>query len=94
MCLKNNANIEAYMKATKQLKKITRNIETNPNYQIISETMAIADQIILSSQYFEFDSFIENEKEASRQGAKYMELLAEYSKIIKTIAENTVGKCK
>lgn len=56
--------------------------------------MAIADQIILSSQYFEFDSFIENEKEASRQGAKYMELLAEYSKIIKTIAENTVGKCK
>lgn len=94
MCLKNNVNMEAYMKTTKQLKKITRNIETNPNYQIISETMAIADQIILSSQYFEFDSFIENEKEASRQGTKYMELLAEYSQIIKTIAENTVGKCK
>lgn len=94
MCLKNNVNMEAYMKTTKQLKKITRNIETNPNYQIISETMVIADQIILSSQYFEFDSFIENEKEASRQGTKYMELLAEYSQIIKTIAENTVGKCK
>ena len=94
MCLKNNTNMSDYVKITKQLKKITRNIEMNPNYQIISETMAVADQIILSSQYFEFDSFIENEKEASRQGAKYMELLAEYSKIIKTIAENTVGKCK
>lgn len=92
MCLNNNTNMSDYVKITKQLKKITRNIESNPNYQIISETMAVADQIILSSQYFEFGSFIENEKEASRQGVKYMELLAQYSKIIEQIAEKSLGK--
>ena len=92
MCLNNNTNMSDYVKITKQLKKITRNIESNPNYQIISETMAVADQIILSAQYFEFGSFIENEKEASRQGAKYMELLAQYSKIIEQIAEKSLGK--
>ena len=54
--------------------------------------MAVADQIILSSQYFEFGSFIENEKEASRQGVKYMELLAQYSKIIEQIAEKSLEK--
>lgn len=92
MCLNNNTNMSDYVKITKQLKKITRNIESNPNYQIISETMAVADQIILSAQYFEFGSFIENEKEASRQGVKYMELLAQYSKIIEQIAEKSLGK--
>lgn len=81
-----------YKKQLKKIRKIDKEIEENPNFQIISETMVIANQIIDTSQHFKYDTINEDGIETAKQGKLYMELLGKYATVIKEIAENTVGK--
>ena len=90
-CSNKNMDKAAYIKILKRVKRNRKEIEKNPNYQLIRESMVKAEQIILSGQYLRRESIKEEGKELARQGMKYMELLEEYARIIEGFAEETVG---
>ena len=92
LCSNKNMDKTAYLKILKRVKRNRKEIEKNPNYQLIRESMVKAEQIILSGQYLIRESIEEEGKELARQGMKYMELLEEYTRIIEGFAEETVGR--
>jgi hypothetical protein len=92
LCKNGNVDKTAYLKLLKRIKKNHRQIEENENYGLLEDTMVNAEQIIRSSQYFEYDTIQEEGLELARQGKLYMELLGEYAKILEKLAEDTVAK--
>lgn len=88
MCRKGHIDKTAYVKLLKRIKRNRKEIEKNENYQLLSETMVNAEQIIRSSQYFQYDSIEEEGIELARQGMGYMGLLEEYAGILEKIAED------
>ncbi len=93
-CSHGNMDRKAYLKILTRVKKNRKRIEGNPNYQLVSETIARAEQIIQSSQFFRYDSMEEEGKELARQGKLYMDLIRECAGILERIAEETVAKAK
>ncbi|MGN1174747.1 MAG: motility associated factor glycosyltransferase family protein [Roseburia sp.] len=91
MCSSNNMDQAGYLKILKKIKKINKKIETNINYQMISETLALADAIIKMGQYMEYTTFEKEGLEIARKGLQYMELLEQCATILENLAEQTVG---
>lgn len=83
-----------FLKILKKIKRNRKAIEQNENYQILSGTMAKAEQIILTSQYFYSKDMREEGKELARQGKLFMQLLKGYGEILEEIAENEFGDLK
>ncbi len=82
LCQKANVDKQAYLKILKRVKRNRKKIEENPNYQLLSESMTKAEQIIRSGQYLRRETIEEEGIELARQGKKYMELLEEYATIM------------
>ncbi len=82
LCKKGNMDKRAYLKILKRVKRNRKKIEDNPNYQLLSESMTKAEQIIRSGQYLRRETIEEEGIELARQGKKYMELLEEYARIM------------
>ena len=91
LCRNGNMDKTAYLKLLKRVRRNRKSIEGNPHYQIISETMVRAEQIIQSSQYFRYDTIEEEGMELARQGRLYMRLLKECALGIEQIAEKNLG---
>lgn len=91
-CESKNMVQEVYLKILKQIKRVTKKIEKNPNYQMISDTMKVANTIITTSQYMEYDSFEEEGKEIARKGIQYMELVEQCANLFEKLALETVAK--
>ena len=87
LCKSGNMDKTVYVKLLKKIKKNRKEIEKNENFQLLSETMVDAEQIIRSSQYFQYDSIEEEGLELARQGKGYMKLLEDYAKILEKLAE-------
>lgn len=94
LCRKGNMDKKAYVKILKRVKRNRKKIEQNPNYQLLSDTMVRAEQIIRSGQYLGWNTMEEEGIELARQGKKFMELLKDYAKIIEVFTEKTVGKAE
>lgn len=92
LCRKGNLDKRAYVKLLKRVKRNRKKIEENPNFQLLSESMTRAEQIIRSGQYFRQNTIEDGGIELARQGKKYMELLEEYAQIMEGFTRETVGK--
>lgn len=92
LCKKGNMDKKAYIKILKRVKRNQKKIEENPNYQLLSESMAKAEQIIRSGQYLRKNTIEDGGVELARQGKIYMELLEEYAGIVEAFTKETVGK--
>ena len=82
---------QAYLKILKRVKRNRKKIEENPNYQLLSESMTKAEQIIRSGQYLRRETIEEEGIELARQGKKYMELLEEYAAITEEYTKKVFG---
>ncbi len=92
LCRKGAIDKQEYIKILKEVKRNRKKIETNPNYELLQETMVEAEQIIRSGQYFKRKTAKEEGIELARQGQIYMELLGECAGILEGIAKEAVGK--
>lgn len=92
LCKKGNMDKQAYLKILKRVKRNRKKIEGNPNYELLSDSMAKAEQIIRSGQYLRQETVEEEGIELARQGKKFMELLEEYARIIEGYTKETVAK--
>ncbi len=92
LCKKGNPDKRAYVKILKRVKRNRKKIEENPNFELLSESMTRAEQIIRSGQYLRQNTIEDGGIELARQGKKYMELLEEYAQIIEGFTRETVGK--
>lgn len=91
LCQKGNMDKQAYLKILKRVKRNQKKIEENPNYQLLSESMTKAEQIICSGQYLRRETMEEEGIELARQGKKYMELLEEYAAITEEYTKKVFG---
>jgi hypothetical protein len=92
LCKKGNPDKRAYVKILKKVKRNRKKIEENPNFELLSESMTRAEQIIRSGQYLRKNTIEDGGIELARQGKMYMELLEEYAQIMETFTAQTVGK--
>lgn len=93
LCRKGNMDKRAYLKILKRVKRNRKKIEENPNYQLLSESMTKAEQIIRSGQYLRRETMEEEGMELARQGVKFMELLEEYAGIVEEYTK-TIFDCQ
>ena len=91
LCKKGNMDKQAYLKILKRVKQNRKKIEENPNYQLLSQSMAKAEQIIRSGQYLKRETIEEEGMELARQGIKFMELLEEYAGIMEGYTKIVFG---
>ena len=84
----------AYVKLLRRIKKNTKKIEREPNYQMISDTLVNANQILESGQYMEYQSFEEEGKMIAQRGMLFLQLIGECAELLKHLSEDTVGKVK
>lgn len=90
-CSSGNMDQAGYVKLLRKIKRINKKIENNVNYQMISETLTLAEQIIKTGQYREYASFEEEGLEIAKQGLKYMDLLERCAELFEKLAQETVG---
>lgn len=61
---------------------------------MISDTLAIADYMVMSEQYYEEDSLQAEGLEIANKGIQYMKLVDKCIDLFIPLAEETVGKIK
>lgn len=87
-----NTDSKAYEKVLNQVKKNTKKIERNKNYQLIEECLNVANQIMRTGQYRAYQSFEEECKDIADQGMKYMDLVYECSEMLEEFSRNIFDK--
>ncbi|MDY4838243.1 MAG: 6-hydroxymethylpterin diphosphokinase MptE-like protein [Lachnospiraceae bacterium] len=92
MCNNHNFDKNAYVKLLRRIKKNTKKIEREPNYQMISATLVNANQILESGQYMEYQSFEEEGKMIAQRGMLFLKLIGECAELLKHLSEETVAK--
>lgn len=92
LCRKGNLDKKAYLKILKRVKRNRKKIEQNPHFDMLINSMIVAEQIIRSGQYFKHDTLEEEGLELARQGKEYMKLMEGYAEAIEEIAKETVAK--
>lgn len=94
LCDNKNSDKSAYLKILNKVKKNTKKIEKSPNYELVIESLVVADQILKSAQYLEYQSFEEECKGIAERGMLFTKLLRECALLLEGLAEDTVGKIK
>lgn len=92
LCHNRNFDKNAYVKLLRRIKKNTKKIEREPNYQMISATLVNANQILESGQYMEYQSFEEEGKMIAQRGMLFLQLIGECAELLKHLSEETVAK--
>ncbi len=86
-----NVDKKAYEKVLKKIKKTTKKIERNVDYQLVEESLSVADQILKSAQYAGYQSFDEECQGIADRGKKFMGLIQECAQMLAEFAETTLG---
>ena len=86
LCDRGQMDSTGYLKLLKKIKKIIKKIESRVEYEMIAETMTLADQIIKTGQYREYTSTQEEGKNIAEQGIKYMNLVQKCAEILENAA--------
>ncbi len=77
-----NMDLRAYQKVLCRIKKLTKQVEKNKEcYELISDSLKVADYILKSEQHLKVNSYEEEGKEIARQGLLYTQLLKQCSRI-------------
>lgn len=92
LCENKNSDKSAYLKVLNRVKKNTKKLEKNPNYQLVIESLVVADQILKSAQYFDYQSFEEECKGIAERGKLFMKLIRECAQLLEELAEETVAQ--
>lgn len=87
-----NTDSNAYEKVLNQVKKNTKKIEKNKDYQLVEECLNVANQIMRTGQYREYQSFEEECKDIADQGMQYMDLVYECSEMLEEFSRNIFDK--
>lgn len=87
ICSSGNMDKNNYLKLLKRVKKVTKKCESKVSYQMVSDTMAMADLIIRSESLYEMDNMKEGGKAIARQGLKFSEMLEECAGLLAEFAE-------
>lgn len=94
ICSNKKIDQRAYLSNLNKIKKITKKIEEHELFGMISDTLAIADYMVMSEQYYEEDSLQAEGLEIANKGIQYMKLVDKCIDLFIPLAEETVGKIK
>ena len=83
-----NMDLRAYQKVLCRIKKLTKQVEKNKEcYELISDSLKVADYILKSEQHLKVNSYEEEGKEIARQGLLYTQLLKQCAGLLEDLAE-------
>lgn len=83
-----NMDLRAYRKVLCRIKKLTKQVEKNKEcYELISDSLKVADYILKSEQHLKVNSYEEEGKEIARQGLLYTQLLKQCAGLLEDLAE-------
>lgn len=77
----------ACTKLLKKVKKLTKKITENPEYQIIDTTIIVADFVVRTEYYYENEDTSSEIQELARKGILYSEILEQCARLLKEISE-------
>lgn len=91
MCLANNINEKDYLSLLKKIGKITKQVESHELYPIITESIAVANALIMEQQYYEEDSFQKEGLTIADQGIQFMGQAEQCIDLLIPLAEDMFG---
>ena len=77
-----NLNQESVSKLLRRVKKLTKKCMEKPAYQLIEDSIALADSLVRSEQFEVADTMEDEIKEIARKGILYSDLLIECSSLL------------
>lgn len=85
---------KAYRNLLKRIEKLTKEVEGHELYRLVSATLAVADYVITSEQFYEEKTLEAEGREIARIGTKYTKLAEQCIDLLIPLAEETVGKLR
>ena len=86
-----NIDLKAYKKILCKIEKITKQVERHQEcYDLISDSLKIADYILKSEQNIKLQSFEEEGMEIARQGLLYTKLLKECAELFEEFSKENI----
>lgn len=90
ICTGKKFDKDAYLKHMKKAKKLQKECENNPMYQIVVATIPTADYIVKSEGLYFGDNNLSEGRVIAEQGMKFCEMIQECSDILQKYAEQTL----
>lgn len=94
ICKSGNIEKNEYLKTLKRIKKLTGQIESHELYEMIENTLSVANYILRSEQFYEEDSLEAEGREIARKGKQYTQKIEQCIDLLIPLAEETVGKLR
>ncbi|MCI8282125.1 MAG: motility associated factor glycosyltransferase family protein [Lachnospiraceae bacterium] len=85
-----NLNQDAIEKLLRRIKKYTNKCMLIPAYELIEDSIALADSLVRSEQFDSADTMGDEIKEIARQGILYSDLLMECSSVLEEYAKEVL----
>lgn len=91
LSMNGNIDLKAYKKILCKIEKMSKHIERHQEcYDLISDSLKIADYILKSEQNIKLQSFEEEGKEIARQGLLYTKLLRECAELFEEFSKENI----
>lgn len=90
MCKSGKNSKDAYAFLLKRIRKVAKKCEKNECYQLIMDTMSLAEYIVKSESLYQLDTLEEEMLAVSGQGMKYAKLLQECCALFIDLAKETL----
>lgn len=91
MCMAGSVNKKDYLNLLKRITKLTREIESHELYPVITETIAVANALIMEQEFYEEEDFRAEGCAIAKQGILFMEQAEQCIDLLRPLAEETVG---
>lgn len=85
-----NLNQDAVKKLLRRIKKLTQKCMEKPAYELIEDSIALADSLVRREQFDVADSMKDEIKEIARKGILYSDLLVECSSLLEDYAREVL----
>lgn len=90
VCKSGRIDKNVYRKQLKKIKKITKNCERLPAYQMVSATMELAEYVVRSESLYELDTLEEEGRAVAKQGMKYSKMLEQCAELLRDFAKENL----
>lgn len=94
ICKSNKFTSDNYLTLLEKIKKITKQIESHELYPIITETISVANILIVEQQFYEEEDFQSEVMEIAKQGITFMKQAEQCIDLLLPLAEETVGSLR
>lgn len=92
MCEEGRADKKEYASLLKKIQKLTGEIECHELYPLITETIAVANALIMEQEFCQEEDFKTEGREIARQGVIFMEQVQKCIDLLLPLSEETLGK--